>query len=282
MKVQEVFVNMQNNSDVCVIGGYDSLASSFLSEINKKSLNSIFINVGDKKINKSNIYNFKIFELKNILNTLEKYTIKNIIFLGKINRPNIKEFKNDGEIEKHLPFLLQQFAKGDGMILSGVIKIFIEKGFNVLSPTILSNKFNFKKNELNNSISKFDKIDITKSVKILNDLSKYDNAQSMVSVNGYIIAIEAAEGTDSLLRRVISIRKNLKQINMKAGILTKVPKNNQSKLVDLPVIGPKTIKLVKMANLNGLAIDPDYTLLYKKDEIKNLTRKLDIKIYNVR
>ena len=282
MKVQEVFVNMQSNLDVCIIGGYDSLASSFFKELKKKSINSIFINVSDKKINKINVYNFKIFQLKNILNTLKKHNIKNIIFLGKINRPNIKDFKNDGEIENHLPFLLQQFAKGDGMILSGVVKIFIEKGFIILSPSILSNKFMFKKNELNNSINKLDKVDVTKSIKILNDLSKYDNAQSMVSVNGYIIAIEAAEGTDSLLRRVISIRKNLKQINMKAGILTKLPKNNQSKLVDLPVIGPKTIKLVKMANLNGLAIDPDYTLLYKKDEIKNLTRKLDIKIHNIR
>ena len=272
---------MKSNSNVCIIGGYDTLSSSFFNEVKKISPLSIFINVSNKKINKSKIYNFRIFQLKKILNTLEKCSIKDIIFLGKINRPNLKDFKNDGEIEKYLPFLFKQYTKGDGSLLSGIIKIFTEIGYNILSPSILSNKFFFKKIELNSATNNSDKIDIAKSRKILNDLSKYDNAQSMVSVNGYIIAIEAAEGTDNLLRRVVSVRKNLDQINHKAGVLTKLPKKNQSKLVDLPVIGPKTLKLVKMANLNGIAIDPNYTMLYKKDEIKNLSRKLDIKIYSI-
>ena len=71
-----------------------------------------------------------------------------------------------------------------------------------------------------------DKKDKNKSIKLLNDLSKYDNAQSAVCINGYIMAIEAVEGTDSMLKRVISIRKNLNQLDIKAGILTKIPKKN--------------------------------------------------------
>ena len=76
---------------------------------------------------------------------------------------------------------------------------------------------------------------------MLNDLSKYDNAQSIVCINGYIIAIEAAEGTDRFNEKnSYNIRKKIKQLNEnKAGLLIKIPKKNQSKLIDLPVIGPK-------------------------------------------
>ena len=52
-----------------------------------------------------------------------------------------------------------------------------------------------------------EKIDVNKSIKILNNLSKYDNAQSIVIVNGFIIAVEAAEGTDEVLRRAAIVRK---------------------------------------------------------------------------
>ena len=58
-------------------------------------------------------------------------------------------------------------------------------------------------------------------------------------------------------------------------------KNNQSKLIDLPVIGPKTIKLLKKANLEGLAIDCKNTLVYRKQEVLKLVSEFDLKIYNI-
>ena len=119
------------------------------------------------------------------------------------------------------------------------------------------------------------------SCKLLNDLSKYDNAQSIVCVNGYIIAIEAVEGTDQLLSRVYSVRKKLNQIGFKAGVLTKILKKNQSKLVDLPVIGLKTLKLIKKANLNAIAIRPSLTLVHNKGKFLDYARKNNLKIYKI-
>ena len=97
----------------------------------------------------------------------------------------------------------------------------------------------FNSEELDKLNSDKDAIDVDKSKKLLNEISKFDNAQAVVCVSGYIIAIEAAEGTDNLLNRVFDVRKNLNQLKFKAGILVKIPKKSQSKLVDLPVIGLK-------------------------------------------
>lgn len=273
---------MKSSQPIAIIGGYDLIARSFFSKIKALNKKSIFINVHYKKIKKKSVYNYEIFQLKKILDTLKKNEIKKLLFIGKISRPNLSLFKKDGEIDKYIPQLLSSYKEGDGKILSSVINIFAQKGFKIISANKISETFLLNKNELDVKISIVDKIDVSKSVKLLNDLSKYDNAQSIVSINGYIIAIEAAEGTDNLLLRVASIRKSLNQLSTKAGILTKIPKKNQSKLIDLPVIGLKTLKLIKKANLNGIAINPSFTIIHDKSNFLKFANDCGLKIYNIK
>ena len=45
----------------------------------------------------------------------------------------------------------------------------------------------------------------------MDNLSKFDNAQGVVIDEGYILAIEAAEGTDNMLKRIINLNKNKKE-----------------------------------------------------------------------
>ena len=168
-----------------------------------------------------------------------------------------------------------------GNILKSVINIFNQKNFRVLSPRSVTNKFFLSNKDVLKTISNVDKNDIAKSKKILNDLSKYDNAQSVISVNGYLIAIEAAEGTDDLLKRAAKVRERLDQLKIKSGVLTKIPKKNQSTLVDLPVIGPQTIRLVKKANLNGLAIKQKFTMVENKRKTIELIKKFNLRLYNL-
>ena len=123
-------------------------------------------------------------------------------------------------------------------------------------------------------------MDIKKGRDILIALSKFDNAQAIVCISGYITAIEAAEGTDNLLNRAFDVRKNLNQLKFKAGILVKIPKKSQSKLVDLPVIGLNTLRLIKKANLNGLAIYPKHTLIHEKRKVLQYAKKYELKIYD--
>ena len=272
---------MKDNK-ICVIGGFDNLAQEFFLETLKHNSNSIFINLDtDINIKKKNVYHFKIFQLKRILSVLKLKKIKNIVFLGKIKRPNISDFKKDGLIENYLSLLINSYQKGDGSILATVINIFKKNGYTVVSPKKVSNKFFFSKSEIDTIRSDNDKKDIVKSVKLLNDLSKHDNAQAVICVNEYIIGIEAAEGTDNLIKRSKLTRKKLNQLQFKAGLLTKIPKKNQSTLIDLPVVGPKTINLIKSANLSGIAINSKFTMVFNKQKVISLARKHDLKIYEI-
>ena len=52
---------MKNDNNKCIIGGYDSLSSSFFNEIKKDKNTSIFINVSETIYKKKNIFNLKIY-----------------------------------------------------------------------------------------------------------------------------------------------------------------------------------------------------------------------------
>jgi len=272
---------MKNNQPLAIIGGYDMISKAFFTESKKINNNSIFINLNNNnKVKHKKIYNYKIFQLNKIFKTLKFNKIKNILFLGKVDRPNLSQIKNDGEIEKYYSILLNSYQQGDGKILSSVLEIFIQNGFKIISPREVSKSFFFNTEELDELNYNKDVIDVDKSKKLLNEISKFDNAQAIVCISGYIIAIEAAEGTDNLLNRVFDVRKNLNQLKFKAGLLTKIPKKSQSKLVDLPVIGVKTLRLIKRANLNGIAIYPKYTLIHEKRKVLQYAKKYELKIYD--
>ena len=217
---------MISNNSICIIGGYDELSKSLFKVLRNKYKSTIFINLLNKAYHNKNLYNYNIFELKKILNLLKTQNVKDIIFLGKIIRPDLSRFKNDGIVENYIPIFFEAYKKGDGAVLDAVIGIFNEYNFNAVSPFKYCNNFSLSKADVLKNFKKDDVID-------------------------------------------------------KSGLLVKKIKKNQSRIIDLPVVGPKTINLIKKANLKGIAIDIQNTLIYKKDEVLRLVKKYDLIIYNI-
>ena len=261
------------------MGGYDDLSKSFFHDLQKSNKQSIFLNFNKPKSNKKNIFNLEVYELKKIFHLLRLKNISEIIFLGKIDRPNLKNFKLDGEIDKYLPLLHNAYKKGDDFLLKSILNIFKQNGFMIKSPLDLSTSFLLSKKDLKANPGIGIRTDIKKGKDILIALSKFDNAQSIVIIDGYIVAIEAAEGTDQMLKRVIDIRKRNKTINENKGVLIKIAKKNQSRLVDLPVLGTKTIEIAAKANLASIALDPLSTLILNKNIFLKKAKKENIDLF---
>tara|TARA_B100000989_G_scaffold49382_1_gene32443 strand:- start:641 stop:1462 length:822 start_codon:yes stop_codon:yes gene_type:complete len=272
---------MVDNSTICIIGGYDELSKSLFKILKNKYKSTIFINLLNTIYHDENLYNYNIFELKKILKLLKVQNVNDIIFLGKIVRPDLSKFKNDGIVENYIPNLAEAYKKGDGAVLDAVVNIFKEHNFRAVSPFKYCDDLCLSNSDVLKKYKKEDIIDIKKSSKLLDALSEFDNAQSVVCAEGYIIAIEAVEGTDSLLNRSRRLRKDLGQLDRKSGFLVKKIKKSQSRFIDLPVVGPRTISLIKKANLKGLAIDIKNTLIYKKDDFLRLAKEYDLIIYDI-
>ncbi|MGI9312308.1 MAG: LpxI family protein, partial [Alphaproteobacteria bacterium] len=82
-----------------------------------------------------------------------------------------------------------------------------------------------------------------------------------------VLAVEAAEGTNSMLERIIDLRISNPD---KGGVFFKTSQNIQDKRVDMPTIGPKTIDLVIKANLSGVAITQGDVIVLEYDRIIKL------------
>jgi len=97
--------------------------------------------------------------------------------------------------------------------------------------------------------------DIDMALSCLRMISPYDMGQGVVVAQGRVLAIEGPEGTDAMLDRVRFMQKNRRVIlEDNSAILVKAPKQGQDHRVDLPAIGPRTIKNAKAAGLAGIAI----------------------------
>ena len=134
----------------------------------------------------------------------------------------------------------------------------------------------------NNKITFQDLKDIEKGKKLLDVLNqKFDVGQSAIISNGYVVAIEAAEGTDEMLSKSSKILKKINRVKQ-SGILIKFPKKIQDLRVDLPTIGFKTVQKCINLGLNGIVLKKNAHIFLDQKKSKNLITKNNffIKVIN--
>ena len=268
-------------NNIAFIGGYEPLTAEIFKNSKKKYSNTIFVNLSSSiSFNKKNIFSLKVYEFSKIIDLLKKFNIQDVCLIGKVNRPNLSNIKIDHILAKYIPQIMNEYKNGDGHTLELILTILKNEGFRGKSLKSIDDSFYFNKSDKEYIFcdENNDQFDIKKGVSLLNRISKYDNAQAAIISNGYILGIEATEGTDQLLKRVASEKKKLKLIS-REGILIKISKVNQSNITDNPVIGPKTILNAVKANLNGIAIKKINTIVFNKSKIIKMINENKLNLY---
>ena len=199
---------------------------------------------------------------------VKKLNIKDIVMVGGVERPSLRNIIPDLWTAKFLAKLNSSIT-GDDSILSSLTKALEKEGFNILAPeniipSLLCPKGilgKFKPNKNNNK-------DIINGFKIAKLVGSNDIGQSIVIENGLVLAVEAAEGTDNMIKRSALLKKE-----EKGGVLIKVIKPQQDKRLDRPVIGINTIEEVWSAGLAGIAIEYNEILIISFDEVISYANK---------
>jgi len=265
-----------------LIVGESSLPNFIINKLLSKNIEFLILDLTKSNIYKryKNSYSLKITELGKAISILKKNNCKNVIFIGKVERPDISLLKFDTKALFYLPRLFSAFKKGDGNILKEIIKIFKENKLNVVNSMKFTPELIFKDKSINKlKINNTDKSSISKGVKIIKSLSKFDIGQSVVINNGYVLAIEGPEGTDETIKRSLHLSKKYKLKNK--SILIKFPKANQDLRIDLPTIGFDTIKNCIKANIKGIAVKRSQNISLDKDKIINLVKKNNFFIISI-
>ena len=204
----------------------------------------------------------KFGEMEGPLSFLKAHGVQDLVFAGGLTRPSLRSLTLDKTAAKWLAKIgLKAF--GDDGLLSGILDLLEKEGFSVVGVQSILKGLQVPEGVLGDiNPTETDLVDINRGAKVLKKMGSLDIGQGVVVEEGVVLAVEAAEGTDAMLKRSKSLKRH-----KQAGVLVKLAKPDQSHYVDLPTIGPETIKQVKKLGLNGIAIQSKATLIVEKSKV---------------
>ena len=253
-----------------LIFGETNFPIEILKKVKKKKLKYLIIDLTKKRIFKKdkNSYTVSIGQFGKIIKILNENKCKKVLFAGKVIKPNFSKLKLDLKGIYYIPRIIKASKLGDAAILKEIIKILSQQLIKTVSsisfnPELSLKRGNYSKTKPNNE----DKKDITKAIKTLNKLSKYNFSQGTIVRNKKVISIEGKGGTGKMLKECKSkkFRNN--------GVLVKFPKKKQDLRADLPTVGLKTLKQCKIAGLKGIVLKSKKNVFLDKIKCIKFTNK---------
>jgi len=208
-------------------------------------------------------------EMGKTLRALSSNNCKDIIFAGKVDRPRLSDVRLDTKGALLMPRVAAAALKGDDALLRAIVEIFEKEGYGVVSiaeaaPSLVVRKGNIGKHSPSSDSLK----DIAKGFEVVARLGELDIGQAAAVCDGLVLAVEAAEGTDAMLKRVAELPERLRGTPAKPrGVLVKAPKPIQDGKTDLPVIGVQTVKNAAAAGLSGIAVEAGRALVVDRENV---------------
>ncbi|MDQ0315554.1 LpxI family protein [Amorphus orientalis] len=187
---------------------------------------------------------------------------RDVVFVGTITRrPDFKAMRLDAGAWRRVPKILRVLVGGDDSVVRRALALVEEEGFRVRGIAEVAPGLLVKSGTLGRCEPEPDDLaDAALGMKALGALGPYDVGQAAVVTRGRVVAIEAAEGTDRMLERVVELRK-AGRVREQGGVLVKRSKPGQDLRTELPTIGASTIAGVAAARLSGVYLEAGRTLV---------------------
>ncbi len=194
---------------------------------------------------------------------------KDVVLVGRVDRPTFSEIKFDTKGLMVLPSLIAAARKGDDAMLKVTSDFYAREGFAVLTaaeaaPGLVMGEGNLGKHAPDEDAFE----DIARAIAIIRAMGALDVGQAAIVCDGLPLCVEAAEGTDAMIARVATLRKNLRGTpEKKRGVLAKALKPMQDAKTDMPVIGVETVRNAHAVGLKGIALQAGASLIVGKADV---------------
>ncbi len=193
--------------------------------------------------------------------------VQEVVFAGKVKRPSLLAVAPD---VRGAAFIARIGVKafGDDGLLRAIAEEFEREGFFLRSvPEVLARDGSGPTHgplglHVPDAVAN---ADIARGVAVLCALGPVDVGQAVVVQQGMVLAVEAIEGTDAMIARAGLLKRP-----GGGGVLVKLAKLGQDHRLDLPGVGPETVRAAAAAGLVGLAIDGEFTTLIDRDAVRAL------------
>jgi len=160
-------------------------------------------------------------------------------------------------------------------IFTAIINKLEQDGVEFLDSTLFLKTMLAKRGLMNHCPADKDTIkDVDFGVKMALRYVDLDIGQSLCVRNCAVVAAEALEGTDNTIRRALSVAG-------KGIVMVKFAKHNQDMRFDVPVVGIKTLQLLRKIGARALVLEENKVLILEKDRFLALADKYKISIIGV-
>ncbi|MBI4982368.1 MAG: UDP-2,3-diacylglucosamine diphosphatase LpxI [Candidatus Omnitrophica bacterium] len=262
-----------------LIAGNRKFPLLFAKEARKKNYSIVAVAIkGDtsRQLKKlvDKIYWLGLGEYSRLFKIFKDEGITKVVMAGQISPRRLfsKEVNKDPELSNLLSSIKDKRAD---TIFGKIADKLKEHGLELLDSTIFITDYLPKKGVLTKR-SPDQKIleDIDFGLHLAKAVGELDIGQTVAVKSKAIVAVEALEGTDNLIRRSGKISRG--------GVtIVKVSKHKQDMRFDVPVVGFNTIKNLIRAGAQCLAIEADKTLFIDKEKSLSLADKKGIVIVAV-
>ncbi|WP_407493136.1 LpxI family protein [Pseudooceanicola sp. MF1-13] len=212
------------------------------------------------QIDEARLTRHRVEKLGGLFEALRNAQVTRVVMAGAMSRPALDPAQLDPVMMALAPRILQAMQGGDDALLRLVIAIFEEQGFEVIGAHELLPDLTAAAGLVAGpQPDDRARTDITRAQDILTALGPVDVGQACVVAGGLCLGVETLQGTDALLRFVTETPAHLRPKS--GGVLVKRPKPGQDLRVDMPAIGPDTVRAAHSAGLAGIAIAAGQVLL---------------------
>lgn len=204
-----------------------------------------------------------------------------VVLLGIVPRPDISKLELDAVAMTMLPAIAAAMGKGDDALLRAVLAEHEKAGFRVLGVDEVMDDLLATPGAWG-AIAPTERQlrDIKRAAQTADAINRFDVGQGVVVCEGLVLAIEAQEGTDVMLRRVAELPATVRGTSeARRGVLVKRPKPIQERRIDLPTIGVRTIEGAIAAGLAGIAVEAGGALAVRRAEIVAAADRAGLFVY---
>ena len=193
-------------------------------------------------------------EIGRILSEMKSAGCQVVCLAGTVSRPDFKSLRPDLKGATLLPGIIAAATRGDDALLRKILSIFEAEGFAVEGADDILGGDSLPVGALGRVQPTDEQLsDLRKALHVAEKSGELDIGQGAVVCDGLVLAVEAQEGTDAMLRRVAGLPADLRGApGSPKGALGKAPKPIQDLRVDMPVMGARTLELAAEAGLVGV------------------------------
>lgn len=199
-------------------------------------------------------------ELSRAIELLHREGVKRAVMAGQVKHNKIfSSIRPDWRLAK---LLFSLNTKNTDALIGAVARVLEDEGIELVNSTEFLGPLLPKTGVLTKrSPDDLESADIEYGRHVAQQIAGLDLGQTVVIRDRACVAVEAMEGTDETIERAGRIAGGQRLV------VVKVSKPKQDMRFDVPVVGQKTIDVMKQANATALAIDAGRTLLFDRDDL---------------